>query len=65
MLTAMRQKMFDWKVKRTEKQFAQLRHKNEKLARYIARSLKENEQDITTVKQESNSATKRLCGVNE
>jgi len=50
MLSAMKEKMFDWKTTRLEKQVAQLRKDNEKLAHHLAKSLKDNRGEITPVK---------------
>jgi len=46
----MKEKMFDWKTTRLEKQVAQLRKDNEKLAHHLAKSLKDNRGEITPVK---------------
>jgi len=60
MLKTIREKMLDSKTKRAEKQFAQLREKNEKLVRQLAASLEESESDKTLTKPGSNSGIKSL-----
>jgi len=61
----MREKMLDWKTKRAEKQFAQLRKNNEKLAHHLAESLNDNRREITPVKPEPKAELKRSLGVDE
>jgi len=56
MLSAIREKIFDWKTKRLEKQVAQLRKDNEKLVHYIAEASDNNE--LVTSKQECESKMK-------
>jgi len=58
MLRAVSEKMLDWKTKRVEKQFAQLREKNEKLVRHLAESLKGRKNERTFAKPGSNSGIK-------
>jgi len=65
MLSAMKEKMFDWKTKRLEKQVAQLRKDNEKLVHHLAAPLKDNKREMTPVKLEPKSELKRNPGVNE
>jgi len=65
MLSTVRDKMLNWKAKRAEKQFAQLRVKNTKLVQQLAESLKDDKHERTPVKQGSNSEIKRPLGVNE
>ena len=99
MLSAMKEKMFDWKTNRLEKQVAQLQKNNEKLAQQLAElqggrttetmvptkkndeknekkriyneppvdskkgneSQRENRNEITSEKNESDFETKKLC----
>jgi len=65
MLSAMKEKIFDWKTARLEKQVAQLQKNNEKLSHHLAELPKENRRDITPVKPEPKSEIKRPLGVNE
>jgi len=60
MLSAIREKMFDWKTARLEKQVAQLRKDNEKLAHHLTKSLKETRREITPVKPEPKAEIKGL-----
>ena len=65
MLSAIRERMLDWKTKRAEKQLAQLREKNEKLVHQLVKSLNKNKNEKTLAKPESNSGVKRSSDVNE
>ena len=61
----MREKKFDWKTKRLEKQVAQLRKDNEELVHHLAETVTGNKCEITPVKIEPKSELKRNPGVND
>jgi len=65
MLSAMKEKMFDWRTARLEKQVAQLQKNNDKLAHHLAELQRENRREITPVQHEPKSEIKRPLGVNE
>jgi len=65
MLSAIREKMFDWKTKRLEKQVAQLRKDNEELVHHFAETVTDNKREITPVTIEPKSELKRNPGVVE
>jgi len=58
MLSVIRDKILDWQTERAEKQAAQLRRKNEKLAHYMAEAVHGNSSEIVPNQQGLDSKTK-------
>jgi len=65
MLSVVKDKMFDWKTERLEKQVAQLQKKTEKLVHGISEAVKDNPSEITLKKQDYDPKVQRPSGINE